>query len=155
MIIVGICGGRYGNSGVGKTVAAKALSEALGLSFVSLMKPVRDMCIASGEELTPENLDEVCRRGRDISPDYWLNLALKEVIPDSQGVVLDDLWFETEASFVTSSGGLVVLVTRPGYEDDPHRDFTPCVTVNNDLTEEVFRDNVINIATRYLGVKSK
>jgi hypothetical protein len=153
--IIGICGGKYGEAKVGKTSAAEAVRDGLDFFYVSLAKPIMDVCLASSQEPNPENLNEICIRGRKISKDYWLNLALADIPEGTESIVLDDLWFEEEASFVTSQGGMVIEINRPGVEKDPFRDFVPCIEFDNDLTEEELRVSVVNIVSRYFGIMPK
>jgi hypothetical protein len=132
MIVVGICGGSYGKPWVGRTTVAEALVASLGFKKLSLMDVVRDAAKSSGSP-EPESyatLDAVCRSGRKISENFWLNLTVKRMSGIDK-IVLDDLWFGNEASFVRDNNGIVVMISRPGVINDPDLEFEPDIRINN------------------------
>ena len=155
MMVVGICGGKYGKGKTGKTTAAKMLEEKLGFFYMSLMAPV-----VSAYEANPDDhghdrladLDLICSKGRAISEDYWLGIALKGIPEGCERVVLDDLWFGNEAKFIEDQSGMILLVIKPGEEDDPHREFFPNETIDNNSTVEDLGAQVVSAVGYWFGV---
>ena len=130
--IVGICGGSYGKPGPGRTTAADALVSRLGFTRLSTLDVVRTVSRSTGAKdcTTVEEVDAVCRAGRRISENFWLNLAVK-AMAGRERLVLDDVWFGNEARFIKDNGGLVIMVSRPGTPNDDDLEFTPDVTIIN------------------------
>jgi len=116
--IVGFCGGKWGEPGVGKTTAAGFLVER-GFHLVSFSTPIekiaRTQCGWDGDRGKPgkDILDGVCRSGRQVTEDYWLNLAIKLIPKDAETLVFDDVYFLNEYHFIKSQGGFIVEILRP------------------------------------------
>lgn len=154
-MVVGICGGTLGH-GVGKTLAAKSVADRLGFLRIGLTDHVRRVASATfSREPTLRDMDIICRGGRKVTQDYWLNLSLRCAFPDSmpcdRGVVLDDLWFANEAEFVQDAGGLVILVRKAGVPEDIDS-FSPDVTVENTGDEAAFTGSVVDAVRKHFGM---
>lgn len=157
ILLVGICGGQYGNSSTGKTTAAAALEESLGFSRLSLMDVVKKAAVSvAASEVSPEIVDAVCRSGRRIEKDYWLNLTMKGAKDGCSRIVLDDLYFANEAEFVRKSGGVVLCIVRDGIPDDKNRDFTPDITLANiHSSPEKFKEFVVNVVSQHFRLSQE
>ena len=150
-IIVGICGGSFGKTGVGKTTAANALVNILGFKRLSLMDVVKDSAKASGIDnpSSLEAIDFVCRSGRRINEDFWLNLTVKGMEGHDK-IVLDDVWFGNEAQFIRNNGGIVIMIKRPGVSADDLLEFRPDITINNAFdTTEGLVDAIVTTVTKH------
>ena len=149
-IIVGICGGAWGMEGVGKTSVAGLMDELAGFKVVSFSTPIVDFAKAHMKwdgkmDLYGRKIvDAVCRIGRKVSRDYWLNLAMHKVDPTWPKVVFDDLFFENEEWLVKSLGGKIIRVSRPSVPDAAtwlQSDFT----ITNDGTLDDLRTKVSSL----------
>ena len=132
-IVMGLCGGRWGDGGVGKTTVANVLAKQGGFYPASPVDPVKDIAKeffgwdGRMDDAARLLLDHICRVGRRISEGYWLDLAIAKVPKDGSvgRLVLDDVWFPNEAVWVAGCCGILFRVTRPGH-DTPT---LPCETV--------------------------
>jgi hypothetical protein len=153
--IIGFCGGKWGESGVGKTTAAGFLVEK-GFFLVSFSDPIekvaRAQCGWDGDRgrAGKNLLDKVCRSGRKTSEDYWLNLALKSLPSDRDRIVFDDVYFENEFRFIKSQGGKVIRILRPPTLD-ADLSFDPDETVFNKGGMDNFKDAIL-LAVNGLGI---
>lgn len=95
--------------------------------------------------------------GREIiSENVWVDIAGGKVIDaleDGYGVVLTDVRFENEVSFVREFGGIIVRITRPGVgpvnghiSETAIDDIEPDFTIINDGTEEELQAKLVAIA---------
>jgi len=151
--MIGICGGIWGNSGVGKTTVVNILAKKLGYYPVSFLEPIKEAAkkyfdwdgrMNSDSKVL---LDRICRMGRTISEDYWMNLTLSKIPKDENiKIVFDDLWFENEVKMITSNGGIIFKVTKDGLDSIN----LPCemVEIPND-------GSIINLQTRALLIVSE
>jgi hypothetical protein len=149
--IIGICGGSFGEKGVGKTTASDALVGILGFKRVSTMDVIKEVAKASGMENYSclEAIDFVCRSGRKINENFWLNLATK-VMDGHDKLVLDDVWFGNEAKFIRDNGGIVVMIKRPGVTVDDLLEFRPDITIDNSFdTVAGLKDAIVSVVTRH------
>lgn len=119
--MIGICGGTWENSAVGKTTVVNILAKKLGYYPISFMEPVREAAKKYFDwdgNMNSEAkvlLDRICRMGRTISEDYWMNLTLSRIPKeDNIKIVFDDLWFDNEVKMITSNGGIIFRVTKDG-----------------------------------------
>ena len=132
-VIIGLCGGKWGDAGVGKTTVANTLAKQLGFYPVSLVDPVKEVAkefFRWDGKIDPAArllLDSVCRVGRRISERYWLDLAVARIPKDGsvKRIVFDDVWFANEAMWLAGCGGVLFRITRPGHETPD----LPCETV--------------------------
>jgi len=119
--VIGICGGSWGDGGVGKTTAVNIMSKQMGFYPASFMDPVKDVAkkhFGWDGKMTPDSrvlLDQICRRGRMISENYWRDLSILRIPKEAEKIVFDDLWFDNEAQFVVGCGGFVVRITKQGH----------------------------------------
>lgn len=139
-LVIGLCGGKWGDGGVGKTTVANILAKQLGFYPISLVDPVKGVTKeffrwdGKMDDDARLLLDQVCRVGRRISEGYWLDLAVTKMPKDDtvKRVVFDDVWFPNEARWIAGCGGIVFRVTRPTHETPT----LPCenVEISNDGT---------------------
>ena len=132
-VVIGLCGGKWNDGGVGKSTVANILAKQLGFFPVSLVDPVKDVAKeffgwdGKMDDATRILLDRICRIGRSISEGYWLDLTVSKIPKDGsvRRVVFDDVWFPNEARWIAGCGGIMFAVTRPGHE----MPVMPCETV--------------------------
>lgn len=135
-LMVGVCGGAWGDSGVGKTTVVNILVKSMGFYPVSFVDPVKDIARKFFEwdgKMDKEArilLDRICRMGRGISEDYWRDLTVARIPKDEAGdrIVFDDVWFPNEVKMIASSGGIVLRVIKQGFESP----VLPCETIDID-----------------------
>ena len=132
--MIGICGGAWGDGGVGKTTVANILAKNMDFHPVSFLDPVKDVARKFfGWDGTMDKdarilLDRLCRMGRSISEDYWRDLTVARIAKDTAGnkIVFDDVWFPNEVKMIMSSGGIILRIIKKGY-DSP---VLPCETID-------------------------
>jgi hypothetical protein len=139
-ILIGICGLK----GSGKTEVAKHLEKALSAQRVRFSTPLKNMLRSIG--LTEDEIeghlkespcDKLCGQtprhamvtlgtewGRDmIGQDIWIN-AWKQIalanLAIGANVITEDLRFPNEFEALTSAGGIVLRVARPGIPVGEH-----------------------------------
>lgn len=126
-----------GLAGSGKSTAALRLVERHGFHRVRFAGPLKDMMRALGlneQEIEGDLKEKPCALlggktpryamqtigtewGRDIiDRDLWIRAWQSAVdkVPPGAPVVVDDCRFPNEADAVTSAGGIIVRVVRPG-----------------------------------------
>ncbi|WP_329105544.1 hypothetical protein OG792_32905 [Micromonospora sp. NBC_01699] len=54
---------------------------------------------------------------RELDPDFWVRLVLREVNDDPRPVVITDVRFPNEARAVEDVGGVLARVVRPGLDE--------------------------------------
>jgi len=124
-LLVGVCGGQWGDGGVGKTAVVNILTKHMGFYPTSFSTPVKDVAKKlfgwNGKMDTDARilLDQICKMGRGISEHYWINLTLINIPNEAKKIVVDDIWFDNEASMIEQCGGFVLRIIRPGYEYTP------------------------------------
>lgn len=149
--IVGICGGSFGNKGVGKTAACNALVRILGFKRVSDMDVVKEAAKSSGMESSSslEAIDFVCRSGRKINENFWLNLTAKAMDVHDK-IVMDDVYFGNEAKFIRNNGGIVIMIKRPSISAEDTLEFRPDITIDNTFDAiSGLEDAIISAVTRH------
>jgi hypothetical protein len=152
-VMIGFCGGKWGELGVGKTTATKFLVEK-GFCLVSFLDPVervaKSQCGWNGikDQSGRYILDAVCRGGRKVAEDYWLNMALKSIPGDEDKIVFDDVYFANEHRFIKASGGWVIEILRPPIPD-ADLDFDPDASVMNKGGMDNFRDSVLATISQF------
>jgi len=132
--MVGICGGSWENSNVGKTTVANILVKHMDFYPVSFIDPVKEVARKffnwQGKKEHEDRvlLDQICRMGRSISEDYWRDLTLAKIHAETQKdkIVFDDVWFANEVKMIVDNKGIVLRVTKKGY-DSP---VLPCETLD-------------------------
>jgi hypothetical protein len=155
--MVGICGGAWGDGGVGKTTVANILAKKMGFYPMSFVDPVKDLAkkffgwdgkMDSDARIL---LDRICRLGRGISEDYWMNLTLARIPSEVDKVVFDDVMFDNEAKMIVSAGGVVVRVEKTGHSNP----LMPCDLAsldNNGSLIDLNRMAVLIVAQALSGV---
>ena len=124
-LFIGVCGGQWGDGGVGKTTVINILAKHMGFYPASFSSPVRDIAKKSFgwdgkmNSQSRDLLDQICRKGKLISEHYWLNLAMAGIPSEANKVAIDDLWFDDEAAMIEKCGGFVLRITRPGHSHIP------------------------------------
>ena len=155
--MVGICGGSWGDGGVGKTAVANIISKQMGFYPISFVDPVKDLAkkfFGWDGKMDKEArilLDGICRLGRGISEDYWMNLTLARIPHEVEKIVFDDVMFDNEAKMIASSGGVVVVVEKAGHSSP----IMPCEVVhldNNGSLADLNRMSVLIISQALSGV---
>lgn len=155
--MVGICGGAWGDGGVGKTTVANVVSKQMGFYPISFVDPVKDLAkkfFGWDGKMDHEArvlLDRICRLGRTISEDYWMNLALARIPAGVEKIVFDDVMFDNEARMIASAGGVVVLVEKTGHLSPA----MPCEVVkleNNGSLADLNRISLLLISQALSGV---
>lgn len=132
-LVIGICGGQWGDGGVGKTTVANIIAKSIGFYPASFVDPVKQLAKeffgwdGKMDDKARILLDGVCRVGRRISENYWLDLTVTRIPKDGtiEKIVFDDVWFPNEAVWISDCGGVVFMVTRPGHTNPS----LPCETV--------------------------
>lgn len=150
--MIGICGGTWESSTVGKTTVVNILAKKLGYYPISFMEPVREAAKKYFDwdgNMNSEAkvlLDRICRMGRTISEDYWMNLTLSRIPKeDNLKIVFDDLWFDNEVKMITSNGGIIFGVTKEGISSP----ILPC-----EMIEISNNGSVADLQTRTLLIVS-
>ena len=125
--LVGICG----HIGAGKSTLAKGLTDD-GYRVASFATPLKRMLVALGlplECLTDPALKEKPHQllmmrtprkamqdlgdwGRQIHPDFWVNIAKMEYLAQEVNTVFDDVRFDNEANMIRGLGGAMIRVVR-------------------------------------------
>ena len=146
-IMIGICGGSWKNSGVGKTTVANILAKNFGFHPVSFIDPVKDIAkrMYGWDGIMDDNakvtLDRICRTGREISEHYWRDMAIIRIPADKKRIVFDDVYFDNEFRVIVENGGIILKVVKKGFETP----IIPCMTVeiNNDGTLQDLQRSVL------------
>jgi len=131
-LVMGVCGGSWGKSGVGKTTVANILCKNFDLYPVSFVDPVKDVAKrlfnwdGKMDDEAKVLLDRICRVGREISEHYWRDLAIVRIPPEKKRIIFDDLYFSNEFKFIVENKGIVLRIIRKGF-DSP---YVPCETVD-------------------------
>lgn len=153
--MIGICGGTWGDSGVGKTTVANILAKKLDYYPISFVEPIKEAAKKYFDWdgiMTQETrilLDRICRMGRQISEDYWLNLTMSRIPTNISKIVFDDLWFANEVRMITSNNGIIVRITKQGYESPT----LPCEMVdipNNGSLAELQSRTLLSVAEAFI-----
>jgi len=152
--IVGLYGGKWGRPGVGKTTVAGILASERSFVVLSLTSFIAEAIknSAGQEHVNRQSIDRVCRMGRKISEDFWLNLAMQKLGLDANRIVLDDLYFENEYRMVKDHNGLIIKVIRPGIDEDDYG-FEPDVAIRNDATLDHLKQRVLSAIDTHLQKK--
>lgn len=139
--LVGICGGQWGDSGVGKTTLANILAKEMGFYPASFAEPIKDVArkiFGWDGAMNAESrllLDRICRMGRSISEDYWRDLVMTRLPKDQDKIAFDDVYFDNEMRLIIGNGGIIVRIVRGGFNTPTF----PCVTIdienNGSLTD--------------------
>lgn len=132
--MIGICGGTWGDGGVGKTTVANILAKQLGFYPVSFIDPVKEIAkkfFGWDGKIDSEArvlLDRICRMGRSISENYWRDLAVSRIPKDAScnKIVFDDVWFDNEVRMIIDGGGKIIRVTKRSHNFLP----LPCETID-------------------------
>ncbi len=120
--IVGVCGGKWGKSEVGKTTIVNILSKHLDFYPLSFTDPVKDVArrlfrwngiMDSGGKIL---LDDICRTGKKISENYWRDMAIVRIPKDVNKIVFDDVYFDNEFRFIEDNNGLIIKVNKRGFD---------------------------------------
>jgi hypothetical protein len=134
--------GLTGYAGTGKDTVREILEGQYDLDGIAFADPIRDMlglllATVGADEgwMTERHLKEVdipqlgasyrklaqllgTEWGRAIDPDFWVRIAAAKVELcknfDSAGVVISDVRFPNEATWIRSQGGVLWRVIRPG-----------------------------------------
>lgn len=120
--MIGVCGGIWGDGGVGKTTVTNIIAKKFGFYPVSFIEPVRDMARKlfnwEGEMDSEARLlfDRICRTGRSVSENYWRDLTVSRIPNTCDKIIFDDVWFPNEVSFITANGGKIIRVLKNGHE---------------------------------------
>lgn len=134
--------GTTGKKQAGKDSFAARLVEAHGFTRVAFADPMREFALALdplvdghyrlseivrslGWDVAKESIPEVRRTlqrlgteaGRNVLGDrVWIDAALGKIDAVDGPVVVTDVRFPNEAEAITSAGGILVRVVRPGHE---------------------------------------
>ena len=134
--------GVTGRARAGKDSFAARLVEAHGFTRVAFADPIRDFALtldplvdghyrlseivrSLGWDVAKESIPEVRRTlqrlgteaGRNVLGDrVWIDAALGKIDAVDGPVVVTDVRFPNEAEAITSAGGILVRVVRPGHE---------------------------------------
>ena len=135
-VMIGVCGGSWEKPGVGKTTVVNILAKQMQFYPISFIDPVKDLAkqfFGWDGSMNSESrilLDRICRLGRSIAEDYWMNLSLVRAAKASIGnkIIFDDVWFANEAKMIIASGGIVVRVKK----NDHNSPVLPCETLDID-----------------------
>jgi hypothetical protein len=71
-------------------------------------------------------LDRICRSGREISEHYWRDMTVIRLPKEAKRIAFDDVYFEDEFRLIVENKGLVIRVTRDGFETPK----VPCEAVD-------------------------
>ena len=121
-LMIGVCGGSWGDGGVGKTTVVNTVTKSLHFYPVSFVEPVKDIAkkfFQWNGTMNPDArvlLNNICRMGRSISEDYWRDLTVTRIPQETKRVIFDDVWFPNEAKMIASNGGIMIRVLKAGYE---------------------------------------
>jgi len=130
--IVGICCGRFGDPMADKLCHDTALSlvDGMGFKMERFCKPVEEVAkiVMGGASPTLQTIDGVCRTGRMITENYWLNIAASRIDPSSNKIVFCDVFFSNESRYIRASGGMVIKIKCDSVPDGDF-DFEPDATV--------------------------
>lgn len=138
-----LCFGIMGAIGCGKDTAAQYLIDAYGFKKVSFAKKVKDIAAISfgWDRALLEGNTPASRYWRDledpfwkitprsalqkigtemfraqVSDDFWIKCAQKEIDESSVPVVIADCRFENEIEFIHSIGGKIIYIQRDSAE---------------------------------------
>lgn len=137
-MLIGITGRKQ----AGKDSFAARLVEAHGFNWVAFADPIREFALALdplvdghyrlseivrslGWDVAKESIPEVRRTlqrlgteaGRAVLGDrVWIDATLGKIDAIDGPVVVTDVRFPNEAEAITSAGGILVRVVRPGHE---------------------------------------
>jgi hypothetical protein len=138
--------GITGNMGVGKTTLANEIAGRLNGYVLPFAAPVKSIAKSMGWN---GEKDERGRRllqligtecGREcIGEDVWVRRWLASLVEDSESpsaVIADDVRFENEADAIRARGGLIVRVTRPGFDGDGHASETQRVDAHMEIAND-------------------
>ena len=156
--IVGLCGGDWGGRDVGMDATAEIL-DGMGFVVVDLLDPVKRIASSLADwdgNMDADGLatlDRVCRSGRQVSEDYWLNSSAANAIYDlaeykKMPVVVKNVFFRNEHLFIgTCCGILVKLVSEFGqkFETDSERVGLDIYSIVGTDTEENLKASLSHI----------
>lgn len=154
-LFIGVCGGQWGDGGVGKTAVTNILAKHMDFYPSSFSAPVRDIAKRTfgwDGKMNADSrvlLDQICRRGKAISEHYWCNLALASIPAEANRIVMDDLWFDDEAAMIEKSGGFVLRITRPNHSCMPLS--CKVIEIVNDGTLLQLQRKVLMAVTQAIG----
>jgi len=153
-IMMGVCGGTWGDGGVGKTTVTNIIAKNFGFYPVSFIDPVRDMAKnlfqwdGNMDSEARSLFDKICRTGRTVSENYWRDLTVSRVPKRFDKIIFDDVWFPNEISFITANGGKIIKVLKSGHESV----VLPCeaIEIQNDGSLADLQMNTILSVTNIL-----
>jgi len=155
----------------GKTTCANLIQNSVKLSFA---KPIKDIAKIyfgwNGDK------DDKGRRllqvigtnaGREYNSNIWVEkmheqLLHEKTFEESKNkdvdtiIIIDDLRFNNEAEFIIKWKGIIINITRPGYDGDAHvseigiLDEYVDYTINNDGTIEELKNKLLEIIKKIL-----
>jgi dephospho-CoA kinase len=155
IFFIGLCGGKLGSDGVGKSTAANYLVEKHNFYLCDLLKPVEESAKklsqwdGKKDEKGLSILNETCIAGRKINENYWLNLALASVPKNITRIVFDNIYFKNEAIFIKNNSGFIINIDRNGFEDMDF-DFISDYSLINNGTLEEFEKNIDGVVEKLL-----
>lgn len=125
--------------GLKKYSFADALKEELKTNFPETIRIICEMYDCDTDKLfinKPPMLRHLLQEygtgvRRQDNPDYWLNI-LKRKIDGKDGIVIDDLRFRNEESFIKSIGGIIVRIERHLINEDKHESEQQINQINPD-----------------------
>jgi dephospho-CoA kinase len=161
IFFIGLCGGKLGSDGVGKTTAANYIVKKHNFCLCDLLSPVEQ----SAKKLSNWDgkkdakglaiLNETCIAGRKINENYWLNLALAPIPADKNfRIVFDNVYFKNEAIFIKNNGGFVINIDRDDFEDMDF-DFIPDFSVINNGTLEEFENKIDELINKLYNASNE
>lgn len=82
---------------------------------------------------------------REIDEDFWVRAGAKQIDETPGPVVVTDVRFPNEADAIRKRGGLLVRITRPGYDGDGH----PTETALDDYRADMEVSNTKDLERLY------
>lgn len=170
--------GLIGKAGVGKSEAAKLLSQEFGLkraAFADLLKHAlihwgvpqtnlvgsqsdKDIPLADWNGLSGRQyMQKLGTAMRDLDPDFWVK-AFYQWHDDDKHLVIEDVRMPNEAQSIRARGGLLIKIDRPGVTGTKHsghvsetsvdRLMGDVLIVNNGSLDD-YRRHILTAAKRF------
>jgi hypothetical protein len=104
-----------GKAGTGKTTAAEYLVEYQDYLRESFGQPIKDICMALFGKLERDAMQSMGLVARSVDPYVFVRLLDRRIAerPEAAPFVVDDLRYETEASYAEGEGFVMVRITAP------------------------------------------
>lgn len=151
---IGLSGGLSKRGRQDNSIVVSILEKEFGFFRTSPLDSVEKFSKKIGALTSVKNeiekwsvINRVCISGMKTDEEMWMNLSLKDVPKDKRLILVDDIFFEEEASLLRSFGGVIIrIVYQNGINVIPN--FEPNIVIEKKNDSEIadsFRDIFIGL----------